>query len=76
MEDGSTEAGGAALLLPLREDWEYLDIHPCYGAVMEPVVDGLCELVLPENEAAAAYRGNVWTFPDRKDWRTGDVFEV
>jgi hypothetical protein len=43
---------------------------------MVPVIDGLCELVLPDSPTAAPYKGNVWTFPDRKEWRTGDLFEV
>jgi hypothetical protein len=40
------------------------------------VVDGLCELVLAGSTTAAPHRGNVWTFPERREWRIGDLFEV
>lgn len=76
LSDGSTEAGGAPLLLPKREDWEYMEFHPCLEITMEPVVDKLFELVFKESTSAALYRGNVWTFPEVRDWWTRDLFEV
>lgn len=73
---GSTEAGGGPLIFPKAGSWSWMEFHPCYGAFMEPVIDNLFELVLPEDQDAAFWRGNIWTYPEVKVWRTQDVFEI
>lgn len=73
---GSTEAGGGPLVFPKPEDWNWMEFHPCYGIMMQPVMENLFELVLPEDQEAAFWRGNTWTYPDVKEWRTQDLFEA
>ena len=71
---GSTETGLAQTLVPLREDWEYLEWHPSYGADMQPSDDGSYELVLHREPKYQGIRGLDCSFRDIDQWRTKDLF--
>lgn len=43
---GSTEIATAQTLIPLREDWAYLEWHPSWGADMQPSEHETYEMVL------------------------------
>jgi acyl-coenzyme A synthetase/AMP-(fatty) acid ligase len=43
---GSTETGVTPALIPLPQNWAYLEFNPYYGHVMEEVADGQYEMVL------------------------------
>lgn len=66
-------------MLTDRHDWEWLDMHPDYHAIMEPSIDDAFELVLRNTgdpEIDEKMRGNFWNAPDVAEWRTKDLFLV
>jgi thioester reductase-like protein/acyl-CoA synthetase (AMP-forming)/AMP-acid ligase II len=71
---GSTEAGFLHSLVPEDpKDWKYFEWAPGSGIVMEPVEDGVCELVI-KNQGDRRIKGIFHTFPDLEEWRTKDLF--
>lgn len=56
-----------------REDWQYFEWNPYYGVDMQPVGEGMYELVIPRGESRE-FHGIFHTFPDIKEYRTKDVF--
>ena len=85
---GSTEAGGARLLVPKPDDFQYLEFHPVVQPRFEPIVDGASELIwtnLSSHERMMAFQ---WTLPEhvlalpsiketedrQKDFRSKDLF--
>lgn len=71
---GSTEAGPAQSLIPRKEDWEYLEWHPNYGADMQPSEDDAFELVLHKDRKYEGIRCLDCTFRNIDDWHTKDLF--
>ena len=71
---GSTEAGAAQTLIPGKEDWEYLEWHPNYGADMQPSEDDAFELVLHKDQKYDGIRALDCNFRDIDDWHTKDLF--
>ncbi|KAL8711957.1 MAG: hypothetical protein Q9220_003653 [cf. Caloplaca sp. 1 TL-2023] len=72
---GSTEAGPIQALVPTREDWDYLEWHPLYGADMQPAADDAYELVLHRDPKLEGVRGLSCNFPDVETWHTKDLFK-
>jgi thioester reductase-like protein/acyl-coenzyme A synthetase/AMP-(fatty) acid ligase len=71
---GSTEAGFLhSLVLENPKDWKYFEWVPESGIVMDPVEDGVCELVI-KNQGDRRIKGIFHTFPDLEEWRTKDLF--
>ncbi len=72
---GSTEIGVQAALVPLRENWQWLEWSPHLQNVLDPVEDGLYEMVVPANASYPEIRQLRHTFPKHVgDWRTRDLF--
>ncbi|KAF7951727.1 hypothetical protein EAE96_007026 [Botrytis aclada] len=72
---GSTEMGQLQLLIPLSNEWEYLEFNPYEEVDMQESHDGGCELVLHQDERFAKSRCLSHTLPHVKEWRTGDLFK-
>jgi len=70
---GTSEIGVPPIVRPQeREDWNYLEFHPEYGIVFEPVDNDHYEAVIrrrPGNLAAVFY-----SFPELEEYRTQDLF--
>lgn len=71
---GSTEMGAPPTLVPLREDWAYLEFHPSWGADMQPYGDDTYELVYHKNPKLQGVRGLSCNFSDVEHWHTKDLF--
>ena len=71
---GSTEAGPSQALVPRREDWDWIEWHPGYGADMQPSEDESYELVLHGAPDLRPIRCLDCNFRDIDKWRTKDVF--
>ncbi|KAI0469376.1 putative NRPS-like enzyme [Xylaria cf. heliscus] len=84
---GATETGIVPQLLPQellpmdprgRTSWQYIQFHPCIGAVFDEVTDGTYELVIRRNKALAQTQA-CFTVPGldqlETEYRTKDLFE-
>lgn len=71
---GSTEMGAAQTLIPLREDWAFLEWHPSLGADMQPSEDGAYEMVLHRDPNLEGVRSFSCNFPNVEEWHTKDLF--
>lgn len=72
---GSTETGLLVSLIQEKaEDWEYFEWAPAYGIEMRPAEGGGCELTIPRVENRD-FHGIFHTFPDKRVYRTKDVYE-
>lgn len=71
---GSTETGAVQTLVPLREDWAYLEWHPSVGADMQPSADGASELVLRTDSGLREILSLSSNFPNIQKWHTKDLF--
>lgn len=72
---GSTEMGQLQLLIPLSNEWEYLEFNPYEEVDMQESHDGGYELVLHQEKRFAKSRCLSHTLPHIKEWRTGDLFK-
>ncbi|KAJ9139397.1 hypothetical protein NKR23_g7961 [Pleurostoma richardsiae] len=73
---GSTEIGPLWVNKPRhRKDWKYLRFDERNGHRMEPVADGLFEMVLHRTPELEQYQGAFVTFPHIQSYRTSDLFE-
>lgn len=73
---GSSEAGWIPSLVPKSpDDWNYFEWHPQAGIVMEPVGEGLYEMVFKRQENRNRdFHGIFHTFPKVDIYRTNDLF--
>ena len=71
---GSTETGPSQTLVPRREDWDYLEWHPNFGADMQPSDDESYELVLHSAPDFQRVRALDCNFRGIDEWRTKDLF--
>ncbi|KEF56727.1 uncharacterized protein A1O9_06917 [Exophiala aquamarina CBS 119918] len=71
---GASEIGTVACLIPKsKDDYNYLEWHPKYGIIMDPVDDGLYEAVLRRSSTSDFQA--VWhSFPELQEYRTNDLF--
>ena len=72
---GSTEIGVTPALVPLPQNWAYLEFHPFYGHVMEEVGEDQYEMVLYRDMTMKRFRQVCHTNPNVEVWRTKDVFK-
>ena len=72
----SIEARLAPFLMPEREDWQWLEMHPAYRPDMEPDIDGPWELILRKSgdPTSDEMRGTFWTAQGVEEWQTKDLF--
>lgn len=71
---GSSEAGFIPSLLPEHEeDWTYFEWNSSYGLEMQPVGEGLYELVIPR-PANIEKHAIFHTFPESTGYHTKDLF--
>ncbi|KAI9745626.1 MAG: hypothetical protein M1818_001160 [Claussenomyces sp. TS43310] len=71
---GSTEVGQVRQLVPVREDWSYMQFHPKSKLHFEPSEDGAFELVIYPDESTKSNMALNHNFPGLKQWRTKDLF--
>ena len=72
---GSTEVGQVRQLVPLPEDWSYMQFHPQAHVRFEPSEDDTFELVLLADESTRPYMSLPHNFLGIKEWRTKDLFK-
>ena len=72
---GSTELGHGRSLVPLREDWSYLEFQHSFGVDMQVSIEGAFELVLHQQPHGKTHRMLDNNFPDFKEFRTRDLFK-
>ena len=72
---GITETLPLQQLVPLREDWEYIEWHPCRKIELQPSEDAAYELVVFSDDSTESVSGLNHNFPDKKEWRTKDLFK-
>lgn len=72
---GSSEMGVLGSMVPEGEDtWSYFEWNPNLGIDMQPVGEGLYELVIPRRENSRAVHGIFHTFPTLHEYRSKDLF--
>ena len=71
---GSTETGAAQTLIPLRDEWAFLEWHPSWGADMQPHEDEAYEMVLHRDPSLEGVRSFSCNFPNVEEWHTKDLF--
>ena len=73
---GSTETFQIPQLVPLPEDWAYMEWHPSIKLEMRATdsEDGVCELVLYMDSSTEKTAALNYNAPDAKEWPTRDLF--
>jgi nucleoside-diphosphate-sugar epimerase/aryl carrier-like protein len=72
---GSSEMGIINSLVPQGEgNWGYFEWNPAYNVDMQPIGDGLFELVIPRTQHSRLMHGVFHTFPTLKEYRSKDLF--
>ncbi|KAJ5712369.1 NRPS-like enzyme [Penicillium malachiteum] len=72
---GSSEMGIISSMIPEGEhDWEYFEWNPHYHIDMQPIGDGLYELVIPRVENSLVIHSIFHTFPTLKEYRSKDLY--
>ena len=73
---GSTETSQIPMLIPLPEDWAYMEFHPDLKLEMRPVDsdDGVCELVHHMGKSTEKIAALNHNFPDIAEYPTRDLF--
>jgi nucleoside-diphosphate-sugar epimerase/aryl carrier-like protein len=72
---GSSEMGIICSMVPEGErNWGYFEWNPFYQVDMQPIGDGLYELVLPRVENSPMMHGVFHTFPDLNEYRSKDLY--
>ncbi|PWY68472.1 acetyl-CoA synthetase-like protein [Aspergillus heteromorphus CBS 117.55] len=72
---GSSEMGIISSMVPEGEgNWGYFEWTPAYHVDMQPIGDGLYELVLPRVEHSLVIHGIFHTFPQLKEYRSKDLY--
>ncbi|KAL5364302.1 hypothetical protein BJX96DRAFT_178833 [Aspergillus floccosus] len=76
---GSSECGLLPLTLPQginnAECWNYLQVHPCFGAEFFPRYDKVCELGIVRQSEGECYQPVFTLFPSQSEYLTRDLFE-
>jgi len=71
---GSTELGQVRQLVPLREDWSYMEFHPYSKLEFQAAEDDAFELVVFADESTDGSSTLNHNYPGVKEWRTKDLF--
>lgn len=72
---GSTELGQVRQLVPLREDWSYMEFHPYSKLEFQTAEDEAFELVVFADESTDGSSTLNHNYPGVKEWRTRDLFK-
>ena len=72
---GSTETGQARQLVPLEDDWQYIEFHPDSNQEMQPAEDDAYELVLYADEHTEDSSAINHNFPGLREFHTKDLFK-
>jgi acyl-coenzyme A synthetase/AMP-(fatty) acid ligase len=72
---GSTEAGQIRQLVPLPEDWSYIQFHPNERFELQPAGEDMFELVLFTDKGSERISHLYHNYPDVREWRTKDLFK-
>ena len=72
--DGSTEVGNVRQLVPLREDWSYMEFHPYAKLDLQPAEDDAFELVIYADASVAGSTALYHNLPGVTEYRTKDLF--
>jgi hypothetical protein len=72
---GSTEAGQIWQLVPLPEDWSYIQFHPNERFKLQPANEGMFELVPFAGKDLEEISALYHNYPDVCEWRTKDLFK-
>ncbi|KAI9669661.1 MAG: putative secondary metabolism biosynthetic enzyme [Alyxoria varia] len=71
---GGLETGGLQMLVPDKEDWNWLEFNPSENYDFQAVDDGLYELVIHNTPEYCKTRPLYHNYPEIKEWRTRDMF--
>ncbi|KAE9367390.1 putative NRPS-like enzyme [Stipitochalara longipes BDJ] len=71
---GSTEMSQIRQLIPLPEDWSYIQFHPNEPLELQPAGDGMFELVVFADKDLERTSPLYHNYPDMREWRTKDLF--
>ena len=71
---GSTEVGNVRQLVPLREDWSYMEFHPYAKLDLQPAEDDAFELVIYADASVAGSTALYHNLPGVTEYRTKDLF--
>lgn len=72
---GTSEMGIICSMVPEDErNWGYFEWNPFYQVDMQPIGDGLHELVLHRGEHSSMIHGVFHTFPELSEYRTKDLY--
>lgn len=71
---GSTEGAMLPIVMPIREDWMYLHIHPAAGFTYRPHDDELWEQFQTRQTELDLFQGFLQTFPDVDEVATNDLY--
>ena len=72
---GSTEMGQIRQLLPVQEDWSYMQFHPYANIKFEPVNDGAFELIVFADASTWDSSTLNHNYPGVSVWHTKDLFK-
>ncbi|KAL3473530.1 hypothetical protein BJX99DRAFT_272294 [Aspergillus californicus] len=72
---GATEMGMVYSLVPEdKANWGYFEWNPLYQVDMQPVANGLYEMVIPRVENSRRMHGIFHTFPSLTEYRSNDLY--
>ncbi len=71
---GCTEVGQVRQLVPLREDWSYMEFHPYSKLELQPAEDDSFELVVFADSSTDGSSSLNHNFPGLMEYRTKDLF--
>ena len=71
---GSTETAGIRQLVPLPEDWPYIEFHPLTKVHFEPSGDDAYELILHADESTILSSTLNHNLPGVQEYHTNDLF--
>ncbi|KAH6675144.1 putative NRPS-like enzyme [Halenospora varia] len=72
---GSTEMSQIRQLVPLPEDWSYIQFHPNERFELQPAGEGMFELVVFADKDLERTSSLYHNYPDVHEWRTKDLFK-
>ncbi|GIZ41761.1 hypothetical protein CKM354_000505600 [Cercospora kikuchii] len=71
---GMTESGILPCEFTDDRDWQYIQFSPVLGIEMRPAADNLFSLFFVRNEAFKDYQVAFYTYPERTEYGTGDLY--
>lgn len=71
---GSTELGIIQQLMPLREDWAYMEFHPDLKIEFQPFDTDCSELVIYADSSTESTSALNHNYPGVPEWHTKDLF--